>query len=442
MKGIPIRIDLGLKDLDKKQITLFRRDLDKKEVVSEKDVIKKIQTSDIQEVSVRSIITCQTENGVCAKCYGKDLGTNKEVDMGTTVGIIAAQSIGEPGTQLTMRTFHMGGVAEGSDITQGLTRVEELFEARAPKSGAIISEIEGKVSIQQKGKQTELIVTSHAEVDMIHSIAGEFIPTVKVKDKVKKKMIIARTDNHKGSIKAEEDGIVTKITDSAIIIQTEGRVKKLYKVPSGRSVKVINRASVAKGQALTDGHLNLRQLMELTDTYTVQKYIVNEVQGIYASQGQSINDKHIELIARQMLSKVRLLESGDSQFLPGEIVDHIRLKNINAELKKKGKKESKFERLLLGLTRVSLYTDSWLSAASFQETIRVLVEASTTNKLDTLDGLKENVIIGKLIPAGEIYKRKRGLSKILSYKSEGKLDKGTQKNLAEKEDYKTRQPII
>lgn len=374
--------------------------------IIEKETIDRFVAAGITEVKVRSVMTCKTENGICIKCYGKDLGTNKEVDIGTAVGIIAAQSIGEPGTQLTMRTFHMGGVAEGSDITQGLTRVEELFEARTPKKPAIISAIEGKLHIQQKGKITELVVTSTDTIDSRYKLDTDMKPTVKVGDKVKEKMIIAKADTHKGTMKTLEDGKVVGIDEIQIFIRSEGKVTKTYVVPQGRSVIVKEGTLVKKGQALTNGHLDLKQLMDLTDTYLVEKYIVNEVQSIYASQGQSINDKHIEIIARQMLSKVRIYESGESQFLPGEIVDIIRFTKANEELKGNGKKPATGERLLLGLTRTALYTDSWLSAASFQETIRVLVEASTTNKVDFLDGLKENVIIGKLIPAGEIFKKK------------------------------------
>lgn len=378
----------------------------KKGQIIEKDTIEKINEANIDVVQVRSVMTCKTEGGICIDCYGKDLGTNKEVEIGTAVGIIAAQSIGEPGTQLTMRTFHMGGVAEGRDITQGLTRVEELFEARTPKKPAIISEIEGKLSIKQKGKITELEVVSLEPIDTEYKLGPDMLPTVKAGDKIKPKMVLAKAETHKSTLKAAESGKVKEITPTKIIIRSDGVVTKTYLVPQGRTVIVKSKTSVNKGEPLTNGHLDLRHLMELTDTYTVEKYIINEVQSIYASQGQSINDKHIEIIARQMVSKIRIFESGESPFLPGEIVDIIIFNNTNAGLKAEKKKEATGERLLLGLTRTALYTESWLSAASFQETIRVLVEASTTNKIDNLTGLKENVIIGKLIPAGEIYRKK------------------------------------
>jgi len=388
-----------LKDNNKKTIA-------KKNTIIEKETIEKINEKEINEVKVRTVMTCQTSNGICIKCYGKDLGTNKEVEIGTAVGIIAAQSIGEPGTQLTMRTFHMGGVAEGSDITQGLTRVEELFEARSPKSPAIISEIDGTAKISQKGRQSEVLVTSDKAVEISYQLLADMQATVKVGDKVKPKMVIAKAESQKGTVKATDDGEVILITSGQITTKTLGPVTKTYLIPRARTITIKNNSKITKGQALTNGHLDIKHLLILTDEYTVQKYIMTEVQSIYASQGQSINDKHIEIIAKQMLSKVRILDSGDSSFLPGEIIDIIRFQTTNKELKKNKKKEANGERLLLGLTRIALYTDSWLSAASFQETIRVLVEASTTNKIDNLEGLKENVIIGKLIPAGATYRKK------------------------------------
>jgi len=360
----------------------------------------------VDDVTVRSVMTCQTPNGICVKCYGKDLGTNDTVDIGTAVGIIAAQSIGEPGTQLTMRTFHMGGVAEGKDITQGLTRVEELFEARTPKSPAILSEIDGKVKVSQKGKVTTITVTSEEPIVTQYRLGPFMKAEVKKGDKIKEKQVLAKSTKQKNLLKAETDGKVLTIGKDKIEVISNDVVDKVYTIPHGKTVLVKANQKVTKGQTLTSGHLNLRELMELTNIYTLQNYIMQEVQSIYASQGQTINDKHIEIIARQMLSKSRILDSGDSNMLPGELVDTIELGKLNADLKKKKKHPADAERLLLGLTRISLYTDSWLSAASFQETIRVLVEASTTKRVDELEGLKENVIIGKLIPAGETYKRR------------------------------------
>jgi DNA-directed RNA polymerase subunit beta' len=370
----------------------------------DKAVLKKIKENNIDEVYVRSVMTCQTKGGICIKCYGKDLGTNKTVDIGTAVGIIAAQSIGEPGTQLTMRTFHMGGVAEGSDITQGLTRVEELFEARNPKSPAAIAEIDGVVKIKRKDAETEILITSEGPTEKIYSLTPDAEIGVKVGEKVKEKDVLAKISNKK-SIKAEESGKVVQILSDKIIVLTAESIEKTITIPSGRTLIVKSKDKVTQGSPLTAGHINLRELLRLTNIYTVQKYIMTEVQQIYASQGQTINDKHIEIIARQMLSKVRILSAGDTNCLPGEIMEIIDYETMNREMESNKKAPATAERLLLGLTRVSLQTSSWLSAASFQETIRVLVEASTTQKVDQLEGLKENVIIGKLIPAGETYKK-------------------------------------
>jgi DNA-directed RNA polymerase subunit beta' len=310
------------------------------------------------------------------------------------VGIIAAQSIGEPGTQLTMRTFHMGGVAGEGDITQGLTRVEELFEARTPKSPAILSEIGGVVKITRKGSNVEMSVTSEQPIEKDYAYPPDFKPTVKAGDHVKEKDVVAK-GNNKSVLRVEENGTIKEVTDDKVILLTDTNVEKNYKVPFGKTLKVINKQKVKKGDALTSGHYNLRELMRLTDLYIVQKYIMTEVQSIYASQGQTINDKHIEIIARQMLSKVRVLDSGDTIFLPGELADIMTFETANKKMEDEGKMKAKSDRLLLGLTRVSLCTDSWLSAASFQETIRVLVEASTTNKVDNLEGLHRQTDSGR-----------------------------------------------
>ncbi|OGJ52736.1 DNA-directed RNA polymerase subunit beta', partial [Candidatus Peregrinibacteria bacterium RIFOXYC2_FULL_41_22] len=370
--------------------------------------IKVIMNNDVEQVSVRSVMTCKTEDGICQKCYGRDLGTNKTVDFGTAVGIIAAQSIGEPGTQLTMRTFHMGGVAGESDITQGLTRVEELFEARPPKSPAVISEVAGKVKIKHKVATNEVRIVSTDPIELIYHISKNFKLNIKEGDKVKEGEVIAVNKTKKQELRTEGKGTVQKITKTTIVILSEGTVEKVYEIPSNRTLKVKNGEMITVGTPLTSGHINLRDLQKLTELYVVQKYIMSEVQSIYASQGQTINDKHIEIIIRQMFSKTRIIDSGDTDFLTGEIVDSIKVEKANEKMKKAGKRPAETERLLLGLTRIALHTSSWLSAASFQETIRVLVEASTTKRVDELRGLKENVIIGKLIPAGAIFRKRIG----------------------------------
>ena len=370
------------------------------------DLLDYMNKNGINDITIRSIITCKTENGVCQSCYGRDLGTNKTVAVGTAVGIIAAQSIGEPGTQLTMRTFHMGGVAEGQDITQGLTRVEELFEARAPKSPALLAEIDGVVKINRAVShgQTELKLASEGAVECVYMLDSTDEPTIKVGDKVKEKQVIAKSTESKNVVRVDESGTVKAIEENKVIILTHGPIEKSYKIPFGKIIKVADGKRVRKGEPLTSGHLNLRELLRLTNITSVLRYIVSEVQSIYASQGQNINDKHVEVIARQMLSKARVIDPGHSNFLPGEIINVISVEKANRKSIQQKKYPVRFERLLLGLTRIALYTDSWLSAASFQETIRVLVEAGTTRKIDLLQGLKENVIIGKLIPAGETYR--------------------------------------
>ncbi len=369
--------------------------------IIDEEGIQIIRDNQLEEVNVRSVMFCETLGGVCQECYGYDLGNNKIVEKGTPVGIIAAQSIGEPGTQLTMRTFHMGGVAtEEASITQGLTRVEELFEARKPNGCAALAEISGKVSIRKKDTETKITIEAEKPEDDVHLLGLEFEPAVKKGDAVKEKQIIARSTESRSTIKARSAGKVKEVRADAIVIKQDEAAQRVYTVSPRLNLKVKSGEMVNKGRALTAGHLDLRELMELTTVEKVQEYILFEVQSIYASQGQDINEKHIEIIAKQMVSKARVLEAGDSGWLPGEIKDVVEVNKKNAELAKKKKNEAQVERLLLGLTRVSLWTDSWLSAASFQETTRVLVEAATTKKTDYLDGLKENVIIGRLIPAG------------------------------------------
>jgi DNA-directed RNA polymerase, beta' subunit len=293
-------------------------------------------------VKIRSVLTCRSPYGVCMKCYGRDLGTGGQVQVGEAVGIIAAQSIGEPGTQLTMRTFHTGGVA-GDDITQGLPRVEELFEARRPKRNAIIAEVEGTVRV---------------------------VPN----------------DNKKG-------------TNTIFITTAEGEEFD-YLIPYGSRIIVKDGDVVSLGARLTEGSINPHDIMRVMGTEATQRYLVYEVQKVYKSQGVEINDKHIEVIVRQMLHKVKIEDAGDADVLPGDSIDVNTFEDENRRLRLNGKKEATGVRTLLGITKAALATDSFLSAASFQETTRVLTEAAIKGKIDPLLGLKENVIIGKLIPAG------------------------------------------
>ena len=320
----------------------------KDDVITEK-VADKIVKAGYKKVKIRSVLTCHSEVGICAKCYGSNLATGEAVNVGEAVGIIAAQSIGEPGTQLTMRTFHTGGVA-GDDITQGLPRVEELFEARRPKGLAIISEIPGTVKLADSKKKREVIITA-------------------------------------------EDGET-----------------KSYQIPYGSRIKVYDGDLVEAGDELTEGSVNPHDILKIKGIRGVQAYLLQEVQRVYRMQGVDINDKHIEVIVRQMMRKVKIEDAGDTNLLPGGLVDIFEFERENAKAVEAGLTQATGERTLLGITKASLATESFLSAASFQETTRVLTEAAIKGKVDPLLGLKENVIIGKLIPAGTGMSRYKDIS--------------------------------
>ena len=327
-----------------------------KVIVKKNEEISDDQAAEIEKhydsLRVRSILTCQSEHGICAKCYGRNLATGRHVEIGESVGIIAAQSIGEPGTQLTMRTFHTGGVASAEDITQGLPRVEELFEARKPKGNAIISNIAGTVSIEDSSENANI----------------------------------------------------------KIITVTNEETSDTYKIPFGKRISVEEGQVIEAGTRLIEGNINPHDILRVLGVKATQNYIVKEVQKVYRSQGVEINDKHIEIIVHQMLRKIKILNPGDSEWLPGETVDIVSYRVENQRLEDEGKEPAVGENLLLGTTKAALATDSFLSAASFQETTRVLTEAAIKGKEDPLLGLKENVIIGKLIPAGTGMSRYRKLS--------------------------------
>ncbi|MFR3628628.1 MAG: DNA-directed RNA polymerase subunit beta' [Lachnospiraceae bacterium] len=312
-------------------------------------VMKVLNKTGRKSVKIRTVLSCKSHIGVCAKCYGANMATGQPVQVGEAVGIIAAQSIGEPGTQLTMRTFHTGGVA-GGDITQGLPRVEELFEARRPKGLAIIAEFGGVVTIKDTKKKREIIVTD-----------------------------------------------------------TETGNSKTYLIPYGSRIKVLDGQVLEAGDVLTEGSINPHDLLKVKGVRAVQDYMIREVQRVYRLQGVEINDKHVEMIVRQMLKKIRVEESGDSEVLPGTSMDVLDFNEMNEKLIAEGKKPAEGKQVMLGITKASLATDSFLSAASFQETTKVLTEAAINGKVDHLIGLKENVIIGKLIPAGTGMKRYRDI---------------------------------
>jgi len=383
------------------------------ELVTE-PIFRQLADVHIEEVSVRSALSCRMAKGVCKKCYGFDLAYNREVEMGVAVGIIAAQSIGEPGTQLTMRTFHTGGVA-GLDITQGLPRVEELFEARPPKRRAFMSDVGGKAVVEEierrmiEGPQGQKLLAPFVGHKIVRIAFSEedgetykFTGHDEVQIKEGKKVtegevVIIKADGT--PVLAKASGIARVSNRSLKIVRETEKIKE-YIIPPGYVLYVKNGDDVAVGQQLTEGDLDLHQLYRLRGKEAVQKYILKDVQSIYTSQGQKLNDKHIEVIIRQMFSRVLVRDAGDTELLPGEIIEKAQYMEENEAAKAKGGRESQVEELFLGITKVALSTQSFLSAASFQETARVLINAAVTGKIDRLEGLKENVIIGRLIPAG------------------------------------------
>ncbi|MBU0721982.1 DNA-directed RNA polymerase subunit beta' [Patescibacteria group bacterium] len=411
------------------------------ELVTE-ELAEKIAKENIEEVKIKSILTCKIHRGICAKCYGYDLAYNKTVKIGTAVGIIAAQSIGEPGTQLTMRTFHTGGVAGQEDITQGLPRVEEIFEARPPKKKAFIADVAGKVKIEtaqrtMAGENGEIIISNPQSQILRVYYKGEesdkyyFAEAVKqavIEDKDNKKKITGAKQFNgikilvkdgaevvknselfvvgKKVFKARKAGVV-KLDEKLIKVISDVEKVKEYIVPKGFGIWVKDGDEVKIGDQLTEGSLDLQQLYQLRGKLEAQKYIIKEIQYVYSSQGQPLNDKHIEIIARQMFARVYVNDAGDTELLPGEIVEKAIFDQTNEKAKIGDKKQAKADQLLLGVTKSSLTTNSFLSAASFQETARVLIEAAVTGKVDRLEGLKENVIIGRPIPAGTGYRAVR-----------------------------------
>jgi DNA-directed RNA polymerase subunit beta' len=418
------------------------------ELITE-EIAEKIVKEDIQEVKIRSVLTCKIHRGVCSKCYGYDLAYNKPVAIGTAVGIIAAQSIGEPGTQLTMRTFHTGGVAGQEDITQGLPRVEEIFEARPPKRKAYIADVAGQVKIETAQRtitnETGEVIISNPQSKIVKIYYqgpetdkyyfAEAIREAGLENKENKKTETRPAKSGKSSAKQRnkleilvKDGAsinknselfsvggkifkskragIVKIEDKFIRVVSDAEKVREYIVPKGFGIWVKDGEEVKVGDQLTEGSLDLHQLYKLRGKLEAQKYIIKEIQYVYSSQGQPLNDKHIEIISRQMFSRVYVNHAGDTELLPGEIVEKAIFDRTNEETIAAGKKAAQGEELLLGITKSSLTTNSFLSAASFQETARVLIDAAVTGKVDHLEGLKENVIIGRPIPAGTGYRQK------------------------------------
>ncbi|MBM3139173.1 MAG: DNA-directed RNA polymerase subunit beta' [Chloroflexi bacterium] len=371
-----------------------------------------IVAAGVEQVHVRSPLSCQLRRGICQLCYGRSLATGRLVDTGVAIGIIAAQSIGEPGTQLTMRTFHTGGVAGQLDITSGLPRVEEIFEARVPKGQAILSEIDGVVQVTRSGDQRVITVTSTETFAEVYELPEGFELLVEDGEEVEEEQLLAQPPEDDGdsklpavSIAAVAPGVVEYVRDGrrrrpiALRVTSEVTDTREYPIPANARVRVESGEYVQAGRQLTEGSLDPQDVLEILGPEACQLYLVDEVQRVYRSQGVNINDRHIEVIVRQMMRKVRVEDPGDSETLPTELLDRWEYEEANAKLVAEGGTPATAVPVLLGVTKASLSTDSFLAAASFQETTRVLTDAAIEGKTDRLRGLKENVIIGKLIPA-------------------------------------------
>jgi DNA-directed RNA polymerase subunit beta' len=369
--------------------------VDRNDEITE-EVAGRIDEAGIDEVLVRSPLSCAARYGVCRACYGRNLATGELVGIGEAVGIIAAQSIGEPGTQLTMRTFHTGGVASPLDITAGLPRVEELFEARMPKGKAEISHIDGIVEIV-RGESTTVAVTSREAYDTPLPIGPNDELLAAPGDLVEIGSIIGRrgtteiTSPVKGFLAKDGDGLA---------VRAEDVVTREYTIPHNAKLLVENGQEIRAGDPITEGPINPQEFLDTRGKDAVQRYLVREVQKVYKSQGVNINDKHVEIIVRQMLRKVSIDQPGDTDLLPTELIDRLDFEEANNRVLAEGGEPATAQIVLLGVTKASLNTSSFLAAASFQETTRVLTEAAINGAKDRLIGLKENVIIGKLIPAG------------------------------------------
>ncbi len=355
------------------------------------------QDEKIESVTIQSVLSTKNLQGIPRKSYGIDMATGALIANAQPVGVIAAQSVGEPGTQLTLRTFHAGGVA-GGDITQGLPRVEELFEARSPKGQAFISEIAGVVDVWEDDKEYVVQVTPVAERVEELPLEGRQA-SIKKNASVKAGDVIASEDGGANPLVAPIDGVVTFTKTKATITADAGAPAR-YQIPGTTQLVVKKGDTIEAGGRLTIGSLNLHDLMRLKGVEATQRYIINEVLRIYAAQGQDVADKHLEIIVRQMFSRVQVEDPGDSDFVTGDIVGKAAVVDANRQLAAAGKEQVKYTQLLLGITKVSIWSDSWLSAASFQDTTRVLINAATSGRADHLNGLKENVIIGRKIPVG------------------------------------------
>jgi DNA-directed RNA polymerase subunit beta' len=385
--------------------------VDRDEEIDE-DKVQQIIESGITRVNVRSPLTCRSRFGICRKCYGRDLGRKQLVKLGTAAGVIAAQSIGEPGTQLTLRTFHTGGVV-GVDITTGLPRVEELFEARTPDSSAVIAEIDGTIEITQTdGESIVKIISSEFYLDEYPLLPGAELAVnkgqlVDVDDVLfslpekpdEKSPAVSYDESEQPQAMLSRVAGQVVIEDDCVCVRYEEKEEREYSVPHGTYLRVQSGDEVKAGDRLTRGPVDPHDILRIMGKDAVQQYIIDEIQKVYRTQGVTIHDKHIAVIVRQMLGNVRIISSGDTKLLPGELVSRFDYEEINAKVLAEGGEPATAQAALLGITRASLSKDSWLAAASFQETGRVLVDAAVKGKVDGLRGLKENVILGKLIPS-------------------------------------------
>jgi DNA-directed RNA polymerase subunit beta' len=425
-----------------------------------------IQDLEIPQVYVRSPLTCALRHGLCAMCYGRDLARGGLIEIGEAVGIIAAQSIGEPGTQLTLRTFHTGGVAGASDITHGLPRVQELFEARIPKGEAVISDIDGRVDLQQKDGVRVLDVVQHEVFTDEYPVPRNYRILVEDEQSVTEGEALAQhgertievtnpgrvfvetpavlitsadsaypveiplPSNYRPAVEdgqtvvegdavaesgprqitATASGVVTVRPQAKVYVRWETRDEREYEIATTARLRVEPGSKVQAGQQLTEGSINPTRLLRILGRESAQVYLLQEIQQVYRSQGVVINDKHIEVIIRQMTSKVHIIQAGDTELLPGEMVNRLVFQDINEEIVRAGGQPATARPVMLGITKAALNTESFLSGASFQHTINVLAGAAIEGKVDGLYGLKENVIIGKLIPAGTGYRRSRELA--------------------------------
>jgi DNA-directed RNA polymerase subunit beta' len=370
--------------------------------IFDRERIKTVLAAKITSFKVRSALTCELTHGICAKCYGLDMGRGKMVELGQAVGVIAAESIGEPGTQLTLRTFHMGGVAASAgDITTGLPRVVELFEARrAPKGEAVVTAISGIARVMEGERTTDVRVVRVESAEMIadaYEVPESWEILVQDEGSAAVGDILAQSGD--ATIVAQHTGRV-RLEGRQVVVSYERKESEEYDIPSNARLLVRDGDQVEAGQALTEGSLNPHTILRIKGKEAVEMYLLTEAQKVYRAQGPTIADKHFEVIIRKMVGKVQITRPGDTPYLPMDIVDRLAIRKINENLVAEGKAPAKFVPILLGVSKASLNTESFLSMSSFQHTIKVLAGAAIGSSKDPLYGLKENVIIGKLIPAG------------------------------------------